>query len=82
MNNDKSNFFNENAFTFTENTVSNSKMLEVYRYVKGRVAIYKQLKQSTTVSVPEEIKQYKDLLDCGAITEEEYQLKKTDLLSR
>ena len=35
MNNNSSNFFNENTFTFEENTVPNEKMLEVYRYIIG-----------------------------------------------
>lgn len=43
----------------------------------------KQLQTNTpeaSISVPEQIKQYKELLDCGAITQEEYDAKKKQLL--
>ena len=36
--------------------------------------------QTKTESVADEIKKYKDLLDSGAITEEEYNTKKKELL--
>lgn len=36
---------------------------------------------TTVISVPEEIKKYKDLLDMGAITEEEFESKKKELLN-
>ncbi len=36
---------------------------------------------ATAISVPEEIKKYKDLLDMGAITEEEFENKKKELLN-
>lgn len=32
------------------------------------------------ISIPEQIKEYKSLLDCGAITQEEYDIKKKELL--
>lgn len=35
----------------------------------------------SNVSVADEIKKFKDLLDCGAITEEEYEAKKKELLN-
>ena len=83
MNNEKSNFFNENSFTFSENSnISNELVKEVYRYIKGRVALYKQIHASSFQSTPDEIRKYKELLDCEAITEEEYQKKKTELLNR
>ena len=33
-------------------------------------------------SIPEQIKEYKELLDIGAITESEYDTKKKELLSK
>ena len=36
---------------------------------------------SPSVSNIDEIKKYKDLLDCGAITEDEFQIKKKELLN-
>jgi predicted Zn-dependent peptidase len=33
-------------------------------------------------NIPEQIKEYKELLDMGIITEEEYEKKKTELLNK
>ena len=41
----------------------------------SRTSVY-----SSAVSVADKIKTYKDLLDCGAITEEEFKAKKSELL--
>ena len=80
MNNEKNNFFNENSFTFSETTIPNEKMLEVYWYIKDRVALYKRLSTLSSISPADEIKKYKELLDMGAITAEEYNTKKKKLL--
>lgn len=80
MNNEKSNFFNENSFTYTEANQSNEKMTEVYRYIKGQVALYKKPNVSSSLSVPDEIRKYKELLDMGAINLAEYEDKKKQLL--
>lgn len=39
------------------------------------------IEQNENKSIPDEIKKYKDLLDCGAITQEEYEAKKKQLLN-
>lgn len=88
MNNKQSDFFNENSFTFEQRQVPNSKMEEVASYIKGRVEEYKTAKvtpAATTIiqnalSPADEIKKYKELLDIGAITQEEFDAKKKELL--
>ena len=37
--------------------------------------------ESPKSSVPDELKKYKELLDCEAITQEEYNKKKAELLN-
>ncbi|MBE6797431.1 MAG: hypothetical protein E7531_03740 [Ruminococcaceae bacterium] len=36
--------------------------------------------ETKTDSIPEQLKQYKELLDSGVLTEEEFELKKKELL--
>ena len=86
-NNRASNFFNENSFTFDTTTISNEKMEEVANYVRKQIEDIKTAKaapQTTTVvqqtSAADEIKKFKELLDMGAITQEEFDAKKKQLL--
>lgn len=86
MNNRFSNFFNENTFTYTTENVSNEVMRQVTNYVNERVAVAKSsgsniehsVKQSS--SIVDELKQLKELLDLGIVTEEEFNAKKKQLL--
>ena len=83
MNMKQSNFFNENSFTFDTSVQSNEKMREVADYVRGRVNAIKKgatQKQESQISLADEIKKFKDLLDMGAITQEEFDAKKKQLL--
>lgn len=82
MNNRANNFFNENTFTWDRPQQSNEKMEEVSDYVKGRVEHYKNAKNTTVVSSTpaDEIKKYKELLDMGIISREEFDAKKRQLL--
>lgn len=87
MNNKKSNHFNENTFTwdrmFIEGELTNEEMEKVADYVKERVDYYKQNRNTPVVaaSTPaDEIKKYKELLDMGVITLEEFDAKKKQLL--
>ena len=82
MNNKHNNFFNENSFTFDTTKVSNEQMEEVANYVKKRVEAYKNIEtvQVNNFSMADEIKKYKELLDMGAITQEEFDVKKKELL--
>lgn len=85
MNNRNSNFFNENTFTydaFTSN-LSNDKMEEVAAYVKRQVDLVKKQRNAPStdgVSPAEEIKKLKELMDSGIITQEEFDIKKKQLL--
>ena len=82
MNQKASNFFNENSFTFDTTKVTNEKMREVAEYVKKRVEEYKHQKAAPAAapSAADEIKKFKELLDMGVITQEEFDAKKKQLL--
>ena len=82
MNKKASNFFNENSFTFDTTKVTNEKMREVAEYVKKRVEEYKRQKAApaSPPSAADEIKKFKELLDMGVITQEEFDAKKKQLL--
>ena len=85
MNNKSDNHFNENSFTFDTSTVSNEKMEDVADYVKSKVEEFKRAKNApitvtTGVSSADELKKFKELFDMGVITQEEFDLKKKQLL--
>ena len=82
MNNKANNFFNENTFTWDKPQQSNEKMEEVSKYVKERVEYYKNAKNTpvAAISPAEEIKKYKELLDIGVISQDEFDAKKKQLL--
>jgi len=76
------NFLNENTFTWDSPQQSNEKMEEVCNYVKSRVDYYKNAKNAPVVAATsaDEIKKYKELLDMGVISQEEFDAKKKQLL--
>ena len=79
----QNNFFNENSFTFDTTVQSNEKMNEVADYVRGKVEEAKNGGGQTVVkeaSAADEIKKFKELLDMGIITQEEFNAKKKQLL--
>lgn len=84
MNNRGDNFFNENSFTFEGNL--DIKMEEVSAYVKRKVDEAKRSKgvsvvsQTVAVSSADELKKFKELLDAGIITQDEFDAKKKQLL--
>lgn len=83
MNNKQSNFFNENSFTFDLSVATNEKMREVAEYIRERVAQTKKGTVQTTapsVSAADELKKFKELLDMGVITQDEFDAKKKQLL--
>lgn len=83
MNNKQSNFFNENSFTFDTTVQTNEKMIEVANYVRSKVEEAKSGEGQTIikeVSAADEIKKFKELLDMGVITQEEFDAKKKQLL--
>ena len=89
MNKKGSNFWSENSFTFSKDSL-NAQMAEIADYIKGRIDAIKQQRstpQTTTViqqtaapSAADELKKFKELLDMGAISQEEYDAKKKQLL--
>lgn len=81
MNNNDSNFFNENTFTFEGKGDMNKKMRKLAEFITEQVAKHKQIPVlQNNYSAADEIKKYKDLLDSGAITQDEYESKKVELL--
>lgn len=83
MNNKKNNFFNENTFNFDLSTGTNEEMREVANYIKKRVAEVKNAEAKPVVaqiSVADELKKFKELLDLDIITQEEFDAKKKQLL--
>lgn len=83
------NFVNENSFTFSA-TIGTAKykrlkeeMPPVYEYVQKRIREVKEEKnkQATIeISSVDEIRKYKELLDDGIISNEEFEAKKKQLL--
>ena len=57
-------------------------MKEIYTFIDGRIRECKngQNQQAIQVSAADELKKYKELLDMGAITQEEFDAKKKQLL--
>lgn len=89
MNNAASNFFNENSFTFDTTVISTERMRKVAAYVESRVQEIKhtkvelpaQVAPTTQFSVADELLKFKQLLDMGVLTQEEFDKKKNELLN-
>ena len=87
MNNGNSNFWGENSFVYdpTMTNITEDYMKVVISYIKSRIDIVKQARINqllvATTSPADEILKYKNLLDIGAITPEEYEAKKKQLLN-
>ena len=86
MNNKGSNMFNENSFTWDVSVVSNETMEEVANFAKRKIDELKRAKSpgfapaAAAPSSADELKKYKELLDLGVITQEEFDAKKKQLL--
>ena len=83
MNNKGDNFFNENSFTFEESL--NYQIDEVTNFIRKKIEETKQQKNAPVVitgavSPAEEIKKFKELLDMGIISQEDFDAKKKQLL--
>ena len=65
---------------FTEAYDSAQEILSVLQLICDENSRTETSLQTTTLSVADEIKKFKELLDAGAITQEEYDLKKKQLL--
>ncbi len=77
--------FNENSFAFTKSTVSNERMEDIFEFVKKQVETNKSSVSAPTIqpttTSADEIMKYKELLDLGVITQEEFDTKKKQLLN-
>lgn len=72
----------ENSFTFGPNELP--MVLEIQNYIEEHQSIPAPTKPpapAPTVSAADELKKYKELLDMDAITQEEYEIKKKQLLN-
>lgn len=66
----------KNIVEIFENTINNYKNMN--KYDENSISSKNKIQEVSNI---EEIKKYKELLDCGAITEEEFNAKKKDLLN-
>lgn len=83
-NNIQNNFLNENSFTYETDNISNGKKEEIALYIKDRISKIKdnnQAEKTINITPADEILKYKKLLDIGAITSDEYNAKKKQLLN-
>ena len=73
-------YSSENAIAFTKKDLE--KMKEIYNYVDGKIREYKNKGNGTVqqLSPADELKKFKDLLDAGIITQDEFDAKKKELL--
>ena len=73
-------YSSENAIAFTKKDLE--KMKEIYNYVDGKIREYKNKGNGTVqqLSPADELKKFKELLDAGIITQEEFDAKKKELL--
>ena len=73
-------YSSENAIAFTKKDLD--KMKEIYNYVDGKIREYKNKGNGTVqqLSSADELKKFKELLDAGIITQDEFDAKKKELL--
>ena len=79
----QNNFNSENTFVIMKGKSDIEQCEKAYMYIKERIAFYKNQKNAPVVaaiSPAEELKKFKELLDCGIITQEEFNAKKKELL--
>ena len=77
------NYGSENSFVIMKGKTDLAQCEKAYEYIKERISFYKQNKGATVVaalSPAEELKKFKELLDSGIISQEEFDLKKKNLL--
>lgn len=80
----KDNFNSENSWTFDYHTVSNEKAKEVENFVRNKMRATKtqhtQVQAAPQESAADQLLKWKNLLDSGVITQEEFDAKKKELL--
>ena len=83
-------FYSENSFVWIDSkksrksTTSNEEMEEVNNYIQEKIKEYKkqknQIQTVSSISSADELKKFKELLDLGIISQEEFDAKKKQLL--
>lgn len=81
-NNGTRNFNSENTFVIMKGLTDIEEFEKAYQYIKDRIAYYKQQRNNPTaaLSPADELKKFKELLDSGIISQEEFDVKKKELL--
>lgn len=77
----KDSFIYTSSFNFAQQILSMLNIICQSNSTENRKEIQEQLTSNSNFSVTDEIKKYKELLDMGAITQEEYERKKKELLN-
>ena len=86
MQKNENNFYSENSFVWNigrKSEVTNELMEEIKNYIQEKIRSSKNPKPTVTtqaLSPAEELKKFKELLDMGVITEEEFIAKKRQLM--
>ena len=75
-------FNSENSFAFRLAKLDNETANKAVDFIKSKIRELKNPSQTViaTASTADELKKFKDLLDAGIITQEEFDAKKKDLL--
>ncbi|MBO5927967.1 MAG: SHOCT domain-containing protein [Clostridia bacterium] len=79
----QNNFNSENTFIIMKGKTDIEQCEKAYQYIKERISFYKNQKNSpiiSAISPAEELKKFKELLDSGIITQDEFNAKKKELL--
>ena len=73
---------NENSFVIVKGVTDTDECQKAYEFIKEKIAECKKQKNTSVSqhSPADELKKFKELLDCGAITQEEFDKKKKQLL--
>ena len=86
MQKNENNFYSENSFVWNvgrKSEVTNELMEEIKNYIQEKIRASKNPHPSITtqaLSPAEELKKFKELLDVGILTQEEFDAKKKQLL--
>lgn len=76
----QNNYNSENTFVIMKGKSNIEDCKKAYIYIKERIAFFKQNKNSGGISQADELKKFKELLDSGIITQEEFDEKKKKIL--
>lgn len=76
------NFNSENSFAFQKAKLKNEEVEKAVNYIRESISKAKSAASATVVqtSPAEELKKFKDLLDMGVISQEEFDAKKKQIL--